>query len=84
MENLVVKLESLRAASFVDSAARTGLDKPALTVYAKFEDGKKEERIPFSKVGADAYASVPGQAGAVKIATTDFDEMMKALDAVSK
>jgi Domain of unknown function (DUF4340) len=84
MENLVVKLESLRAASFVDSAARTGLDKPALAVYAKFEDGKKEERVSFSKVGADAYASVPGQAGAVKIATTDFDEMMKALDAVSK
>lgn len=84
MENLLVKLESLRAASFVDSAARTGLDKPPLTVYAKFEDGKKEERVSFAKAGMDAYASVPGQPGAVKMAATDFDDLMKALDAVSK
>jgi uncharacterized protein DUF4340 len=84
MENLLVKLEGLRAMSFLDSTAKTGLDKPSLTVYAKFDDGKKEERVSLSKAGADAYASVPGQAGAVKIATTDFDEIMKALDAVSK
>lgn len=84
MENLLAKIDSLRAASFVDSAARTGLDKPSLTVYAKFEDGKKEDRVSFAKTGTDAYASVPGQPGAVKIAITDFDEMMKALDVVSK
>ena len=84
MENLVVKLESLRAASFVDSSAGTGLDKPSLTVYAKFEDGKKEERVSFAKAGTDVYAAVPGQPGAVKIATTDFDEIMKAMDVVSK
>jgi len=84
MENLFVKLETLRAASFVGSAARTGLDKPSLTVNAKFEDGKKEERVSFAKAGTDVYASVPGQPGAVKIATVDFDELMKALDVVSK
>jgi hypothetical protein len=84
MESLLVKLESLRAASFVKSTVGTGLDKPALTVYAKFEDGKKEERVPFSKTGADVYASPPGQPGPVKVATTDFDELMKALEAVSK
>jgi hypothetical protein len=84
METLLVKLESLRAASFVDSASKTGLDKPSLTVDAKFEDGKKEDRVSFAKTGTDAYASVPGQPGAVKIATTDFDEMMKDLDVVSK
>jgi len=84
MENLIVKLEGLRAASFVDAAARTGLDKPSLTVYAKFEDGKKEERVSFAKAGADVYASVPGQPGSAKVATNDFDEIMKALDMVSK
>jgi len=83
-ENLLVKLEGLRAASFVDSAARTGLEKPSLTVYAKFEDGKKEERVSFAKAGTDVYAAVPGQPGAVKIATADFDEIMKALDVISK
>jgi hypothetical protein len=84
MENLLVKLDGVRAASFVDSTVKTGLDKPSLTIFAKFDDGKKEERISFAKAGADTYASVPGQPGAVKIAVTDFDEMMKALDAVSK
>jgi hypothetical protein len=84
IETLLMKLDAVRAASFVETAAKTGLDKPSLTVYAKFEEGKKEERVSFSKAGADAYALVPGQPGAVKIAVTDFDEMMKALDAVSK
>jgi hypothetical protein len=84
MENLLVKCETLRGASFVGSTAKTGLDKPSLTVYAKFEDGKKEERVSFAKAGTDVYASVPGQPGAVKIATADFDELMKALDVVSK
>lgn len=84
MENLLVKLEGLRAASFVDSAARTGLDKPSLTVYAKFEDGKKEERVSFAKTGTDVYASVAGQPGPAKIATTEYDDVMKALDVVSK
>jgi hypothetical protein len=84
MENLLVKLDSVRAESFFTPAKTGGLDQPALTVYAKFEEGKKEERVSFHKAGADAYALVPGQPGAVKIAVTDFDEMMKALDAVSK
>lgn len=84
MENFLVKLESLRAASYVASSVRTGLDKPTFTVYAKFEDGKKEERVSFGKDGADVYALVPGQPGAAKIATTEFDEILKALDVVSK
>jgi hypothetical protein len=84
MENLLMKLESLRAMSFVGSAAKTGLDKPSLTVYAKFEDGKKEQRVALAKAGADGYASVPGQPGPAKFPVADFDELMKALDAVSK
>jgi len=40
--------------------------------------------VSFAKTGADVYASVPGQPGAAKIAPTDFDEIMKALDVVSK
>ena len=40
--------------------------------------------MSFAKAGTDVYASVPGQPGAAKIAPADFDEVMKALDAVSK
>jgi len=84
MENLMMKLESLRAAAFVDSTAKTGLDKPSLTVFAKFEDGKKEQRVSFAKAGADGYALVPGQPGAARISAADLDGLIKDLDAVSK
>ena len=84
VDALLAKLANLRAASFVESAAKTGLDKPAMTVYVKFEDGKKEERITFGQVGADTFASRPGDPGAMKIDTTDFNESIKSLDEISK
>jgi hypothetical protein len=84
MDSLIIKLEGLRADSFAESTAKTGLDKPALRVYAKFEDGKKEERVSFAKSGNDVYASIPGQPGAAKLGAAAFDDVIKALDLVSK
>ena len=43
-DGLLGKLSNIRAASFVDSTAKTGLDKPAMTVVVKFDEGKKEDR----------------------------------------
>ena len=83
METLLTSLEGLRAASFVDSV-QAGLEKPALTVYAKFDDGKKEERVSFAKIGSDVYAAVPGQPGTVTLASTALDDLYKALDPVAK
>src|SRR2546422_8134522 len=42
MDSLLSRLSNMRAASFVESAAKTGLDAPAMTVIVKFDDGKKE------------------------------------------
>jgi hypothetical protein len=84
MSVLLAKLESLRAMSFVDSTVKTGLDMPLLTVYAKFDDGKKEERVTFGKVGNDVYASRPGEPGAAKVNPTEFDEAVKKLDELQK
>jgi hypothetical protein len=84
VDDLLSRLGSLRAAAFVDAAARTGLDQPTLTVYARFEDGKKEERVAFAKTDTEVYAAVPGQPGAVTVAATAFDEVVTALDKVSK
>ena len=74
----------MRATSFVDSTAKTGLDTPALTVVVKFDDGKKEERVTFGKDGDDVYASRPGEPGAAKIDAADFTEAIKTLDELSK
>ena len=80
----LAKLESLRAMSFVDATAKTGLDSPALTVYAKFDDGKKEERVTFAKAGNDVYASRPGEPGAAKVNPAEYDEVIKKLDELAK
>jgi hypothetical protein len=84
IEALLSRLTNMRAASFVDGSAKTGLDMPALTVFAKFEDGKKEERVTFGKVGNDVHAGRPGEPGAAKVDAMDFTEVNKALDELSK
>jgi hypothetical protein len=84
VDSLLSRLSNMRASSFVDSTAKTGLDKPELAVYVKFDDGKKEERVSFGKVGEDAYASRPTEPGAAKVDNTDLTEALKTLDELSK
>jgi hypothetical protein len=86
MDSLLSKLEGLRAASFRPSTAGTGLDKPAVTIYARSEDGKKEERVALARApsGTDGYAAIPDQPGAAVISGTAYDELISALDLVSK
>lgn len=84
MSVFLAKLESIRATSFVDSTAKTGLDAPALAVYAKFDDGKKEERVSFGKSGDTVYAARTGEAGAAKVSSAEFDEIAKKLDELAK
>jgi hypothetical protein len=84
IDNMLSRLSNMRAASFVASEAKTGLDKPAMTVHVKFDDGKKEERVTFGKNGDEVYASRPGEPGAAKADTSDFTEINKTLDEISK
>jgi hypothetical protein len=83
-DNLLGKLSNIRVSSFVDSTAKTGLDKPAMTVVVKFDEGKKEDRATFGQVGNDVYVSRPGEPGAAKIDKADFDDVMKTLDDIAK
>jgi hypothetical protein len=84
MDDLLSKLSNMRAASFVESTAKTGLDKPALTVDAKFDDGKKTEKVTFGQSGSDVFALRPGEPGAAKADETDFTEVNKAIDEIAK
>lgn len=84
MDSLLSRLSNMRAASFVESTAKTGLDSPALIVVVKYDDGKKEERVTFGKTDSDAYAARPGEPGAAKIDATDLTEAMKTLDEIAK
>jgi hypothetical protein len=84
IDSLLTRLANMRASSFVESTAKTGLDKPAMAIFVKFDDGKKEERVTFGKVDNDVYASRPGEPGAAKADATDFTEANKSLDELSK
>lgn len=83
-DGLLSKLSNIRAASFVDATAKTGLDKPALTILVKFDEGKKEDRATFGQVGSDVFVSRPGEPGAAKIDVADFNDIIKSLDEIAK
>lgn len=79
VDSLLSAITGARADSFVESA-KTGLDKPELTVTLKFDEGKKEERVAFARSGTDGFASRAGEAGAAKIAASTIDSIVKALE----
>jgi hypothetical protein len=82
MDTFLTKLTNLRNQSWADAAAKTGLDKPVLSVSARYDDGKKQERVTFAKPAADVYAARDGEPGAAKVDSTEFDDALKALDAL--
>ena len=84
VDALLAKIANMRATSFVESTAKTGLDKPAMVVSVTFDDGKKEERVTFGKSGEDVFASRPGEPGAMKTEAADFNEATKSLDELAK
>ncbi len=79
VEALIGAISGARATGFVESTAKTGLDKPELTVALKFDEGK-EERVTFAKAGDKAYAARPPAAGAATIDVATIDGIVKALE----
>ncbi len=80
MDTFLTKITNLRNQSWVDATAKTGIDKPVLTVSAKYDDGKKQEKVSFGKPASDVYAARAGEPGAAKVDATEFDDALKALD----
>ena len=83
-QTFVAALADIRATEFVESRAKTGLDNPAATIVVKFDEGKKEERVFFSKVGSDAYSARPDDPGAARIDATKLDDALKSIDEFTK
>ncbi|HEY2152592.1 MAG TPA: DUF4340 domain-containing protein [Vicinamibacterales bacterium] len=84
MDGLLSKLSNMRAASFVESTAKAGLDKPALVVDAKFDEGKKNEKVTFGQVGTDVFAGRPNEPGAAKADSADLNDVLKSFDEIAK
>lgn len=84
VERLLAGMADIRAVSFAATKNGTGLDKPALTVVAKFDEGKKEERVTFGKNGNDVFGSRPDDPGVSKVDAEKFEESIKLLDEIAK
>jgi Domain of unknown function (DUF4340) len=84
MDGLLSRLSNMRASSFVESTAKTGVDKPALVATVKFDEGKKEEKVTFGQEGSDVFAARPGEPGAAKADKADLDEVAKSFDEIAK
>ena len=82
VDALLTALTSTRATGFESKLAATGLDTPELVATIKYEDGKQEEKVTFSKKGADAFARREGDAAAAKIDVPTLDAIVKAFDAL--
>lgn len=81
IEALISALTGARATGFVDTTAKTGLDKPELTVTFKYDQGK-EERVTFARAGDSAYAARAGSPGTAKVDAAVIDGIVKALEDV--
>jgi hypothetical protein len=81
IDALISAATGTRATAFVDSAAKTGLDKPELSVSFKY-DQNKEERVTFARSGGTSYAARAGSPGAAKIDAAAIDGIVKALEDV--
>jgi Domain of unknown function (DUF4340) len=81
VEAFISAASAARATGFADSTAKTGLDKPELTVSFTYDDGK-QERVSFARAGGTAYASRAGSPGAAKVDASTIDSIIKALEDV--
>lgn len=84
VESLLAGLADMRATAFTDITPKTGLNAPALTVRASFDEGKKEERVSFGRGGDDVFASRPGDPDAARIDAEKLTETLAALDELAK
>ena len=60
-QTFVASLADIRAISFVDSKAKTGLDAPAVTIVVKFDEGKKEDRVTAGEEWRRCVRLAPGR-----------------------
>ena len=82
MDATLSALSGLQVLSYVDAGMKTGADTPALTITVTFGDAEKEDRLVFSRVGADVFATRSGEPGAAKVEAAKFDEALAAIDAL--
>ena len=63
IESMLSRLSNMRAARSPRRTRRHRPDKPAMSVVARFDDGKKEDRVTFGKNGEDVFVGTARRTG---------------------
>jgi hypothetical protein len=82
VDNLISAVTAARATSYVDTAAKTGLDKPEVVIALTSDAGKRVEKVSLSRSGADGYGTRDGEPGAAKVDAATIDNIIKSLEGV--
>ena len=85
VENLISAITAARATSFVDATAKTDLDKlakPELAIALTTDEGKRVEKVSFSRSGTEGYATRDGEPGVAKVDAATVDNIVKSLEGI--
>jgi hypothetical protein len=82
VDNLISAITAAQATSFVESAARTGLDKPEIVVALTSDGGKRVEKVTLARSGTDGYATREGEPGIAKIDAATIDNIIKSFEGI--
>lgn len=80
IEDFLSKISSLRAASFVDALPKDAVQDAR--IVARYSDNKKEETVVIYKSGENGLAVRGNEPGAAQFAIGDYDQAIKALEAL--
>jgi hypothetical protein len=82
VEALLNAITGSRAASFVPANAKPQAGTPEMTIAIAYDDPQKEDRVSFTRAGADVHATRAGDASAAKVDAATLDGIVKALEAL--
>lgn len=84
VDSLISAITGAQATGAGDAPASKSLEKPELTITIKYDEGKKEDRVTFSRTGTAAYAMRAAERTPVKVDGSTIDGISKALEELNK
>jgi hypothetical protein len=82
VDNLISAITAARATSFVDTAAKSGLDKPELVIALTSDQGKRVEKVTLARSGTEGYGTREGEPGVAKVDAAAIDNIIKSFEGI--
>jgi hypothetical protein len=79
VDTLISAITAARATTYLDTAGKATTE---LAVALTSDEGKRTERVTFSKAGTDGFAARDGEPGVAKVDAATIDNIVKSLDGI--